>query len=278
MSSEPRPLPPDWRLHRRWDRIGRLAGDAGMAALQGAHVMVIGLGGVGGPCAESLARSGVGRLTLVDFDLVCVTNTNRQVQALRGTVGQPKASVLAERLRLIDPSATIKAVPLFYEARVADALLRGGELGPPDWVVDAIDNVTAKCHLLATCRQRGIRVVSATGAAGRWDPTAVKVADLSATYNDPLAASVRKILRQKHGFPATGEMGIPAVFSSEKPHEPVPLAYDGDEGFSCVCPNGDNDHHTCDDRNVVWGTAGFVTGAVGLVAASVVVRALVQGG
>lgn len=248
-----------------------------MAALHGAHVMVIGLGGVGGPCAESLVRSGVGRLTVVDFDLVCVTNTNRQVQALRGTVGQPKASVLAERLRQINPSATIKAVPLFYEARIADVLLRGGELGPPDWVVDAIDNVTAKCHLLATCRERGIPVVSATGAAGRWDPTQVKVADLSATYNDPLAASVRKILRQKYGFPANGEMGIPAVFSSEKPREPVPLRYDGDEGFECVCPNGDNDQHTCDDRNVVWGTASFVTGTVGLVAASVVVRQIVGG-
>ena len=268
----------DPRLHRRFDRIGRLIGDAGMARLAQSHVVVIGLGGVGSFAAEALARSGVGKLTLVDFDLVCVTNTNRQLQALRGTVGQPKATVLAERLRLIHPGATIRAVPLFYEARIATALLGGGELGPPDVVLDAIDNVTAKCHLLATCKARGLPVVCATGASGRWDPTLVRVADLADTFNDPLAASVRRILREKHGFPAKGPFGIQAVFSTEKPSEPQPLAYDGDDGFACVCPNGDNDVHTCDDRNVIWGTAAFVTGTVGLTAASVAVRALVGRG
>ncbi len=267
-------LPPGYRLHRRFDRMGRLVGDVGMSRLQEAHVLVIGLGGVGSFAAEALARSGVGRLTLVDFDLVCVTNTNRQLQAMRGTVGQPKASVLAERLRLIAPDARVRPVPLFYDARLASALLSGGELGAPDYVLDAIDNVTAKCHLIATCRQRGLPLVVATGAAGRWDPTAVRVADLAETYNDPLAASVRRILREKYDLPQRGPFGVPAVFSSERPSAPEPLAYDGDEGFSCVCPNGDNDVHTCDDRNVVWGTAAFVTGTVGLTAASVVVRAL----
>ena len=263
------------RLHRRFDRIGRLVGDAGMARLQDSHVVVIGLGGVGGFAAEALARSGIGRLTLVDFDLVCVTNTNRRLQSMRGTVGQPKATVLAERLRAISPGASIRAVPLFYEARLSDALLGGGELGPPDMVVDAIDNITAKCHLLASCHGRGLPVVCATGASGRWDPTAIRTADLAQTYNDPLAAAVRRVLREKHGFPAKGPFGIPAVFSVERPSEPQPLAYDGDEGFSCVCPNGDNDVHTCDERSVIWGTAAFVTGAVGLTAASVVVRTLV---
>lgn len=267
-------LPADWRLHRRFDRMGRLVGDLGMYRLQRAHVLVIGLGGVGSFAAESLARSGVGRMTLVDFDKVCVTNSNRQLQALRGTVGQLKATVLAERLRLVNPAATFRAVPLFYEARLSDALLGGGELGPPDYVVDAIDNVTAKCHLLASCHARGLPVVSATGASGRWDPTAIRVADLADTFNDPLAAAVRRILRQKHGFPSTGSFDITAVFSSEKPSVPEPLSYDGEEGFQCVCPNGDNDVHTCEDRNLIWGTASFVTGAVGLTAASVVVRAI----
>ena len=141
----------DYRLHRRFDRIGRLVGDTGMSRLLGAHVAVIGLGGVGSHAAEALCRSGVGRLTLIDFDLVCVTNTNRQVQAMRGTVGRPKATVLAERLRLINPKAEIKAVPLFYEARLADRLLHDGL----DYVVDAIDNVTAKVHLLDQCWRRG---------------------------------------------------------------------------------------------------------------------------
>ena len=128
-----------YKLHRRFDRIGRLVGDGAMSRLFNSRVTVVGLGGVGSFAAEALARSGIGHLTLVDFDLVCVTNANRQLQAVRGNVGKPKANVLAERLRLINPSATIKAVPLFYEARLADKLL------PPDtdFVVDAIDNVTA---------------------------------------------------------------------------------------------------------------------------------------
>ncbi len=258
-----------YRLHRRFDRLARLTGEPAMEQLFRSHVMVIGLGGVGSFAAEALARSGIGRLTLVDFDLVCVTNANRQLQAMRGTIGKPKASVLAERLRRINPHATITAVPLFYEARIADRLLGRA----PDFIVDAIDNVTAKCHLLHACRSQDIPIVCSTGASGRWDPTAIEVADLSDTRIDPLAQSVRKILRKKYSFPSDGPWGIPAIFSTEHLHSPQPLTYDRGQGFTCVCPN-DNDHHTCDDRNVIWGTAGFVTGAFGLAAASVVVRQL----
>lgn len=261
----------DFRLHRRFDRIGRLLGDDGMVRLHEAHVVVIGLGGVGSLAAESLVRSGVGRISVIDFDLVCVTNVNRQVQALRGNVGKPKASVLAERLRRINPHAEIKAIPLFYEARLADKMLAGA-----DWVVDAIDNLTAKAHLVATCRARGIPLVVSTGASGRIDPTRIRVADLNRTKVDPLAAALRKILRQKHGF-ARGSQPwhIPAVYSDEPVADPHTLAYDHDGEFQCVCPNGDNDHHTCDDRHVIWGTAGFVTGAFGLACASAVVRGIV---
>ncbi len=241
-----------------------------MARLQGAHVAVIGLGGVGSHAAEALARSGLGHLTLIDFDLVCVTNVNRQVQALRGTVGRPKASVLAERLRAINPDAGVRAVPLFYEARLADRLL-SADL---DFVIDAIDNVTAKCHLLAACRERDLPVVCATGASGRVDPTRVQIADLSCTQVDPLAHAVRKVLRKRYGFSREAPWEIPAVFSTEPLRAPRALPYDSGDGFSCVCPNGDNEHHTCDDRNVIWGTAGFVTGTFGLACASVVVRTL----
>jgi len=276
LPEEPPALPPPRRrLHRRWDRLGRLVGDAGMARLQGAHVMVIGLGGVGSWAAEGLARSGIGRLILVDFDLVCVTNTNRQLPALHGTVGQPKATVLAERLRRVNPEAEIKAVPVFYEARTADMLLgRAGSGRGPDLVLDAIDNITAKCHLLAACRDRALPVVCCTGASGRMDPTRIRTADLADTRIDPLAAQVRKLLRQQHGFPRKGAFGIPSVYSEEPLRPSQPLAYDGEEGFACVCPGGDNDHHSCEDRHVIWGTAGFVTGAAGLAAASLAVRVL----
>lgn len=270
---EPSAAPP-YKLHRRFDRMGRLLGDPAMARLAASHVVVVGLGGVGSWAAESLARSGIGRLTLIDYDVVCVTNANRQLQAVRGTVGKPKATVLAERLRGINPLASIKAVPLFYEARLADKLLEGA-----DFVVDAIDNLTAKAHLVATCRARGIPLVVSTGAAGRMDPTRVQVTDLAHTRVDKLAAILRKVLRQEHGFPR-GDVpfGVPAVFSEEPLSKPRELAYDKGDGFRCVCPpTPEIDIDACNHQHIIWGTASFVTGAFGLACASVVVRALSEG-
>lgn len=260
----------DYRLHRRFDRIGRLVGDRGMARLLGAHVMVVGLGGVGSFAVEALARSGIGRLTLVDFDRVCVTNSNRQIQALATEVARPKAETLAERVRLINPQAHAEPIAQFYDARTSETLLAL----QPDFVVDAIDNVTAKCHLIAACRARKLHLVSSTGASGRMDPTAIRVVDLAFTKVDPLADAVRRALRQRYGFPRQGPFGVPAVFSEEAPAEPHELHYDGGEGFRCVCPGGKNEHHSCEERRVIYGTAGFVTGAFGLACAGVVVRAL----
>ena len=180
----------DYKLHRRFDRMGRLVGDDAMKKLHASHVVVIGVGGVGSFAAEALARSGVGRLTLVDFDRVCVTNSNRQLHALKGSIGKPKAQVLAERLRLINPQARVDAQIVFYSTVNADRLL--GDT--PDFVIDAIDNVTAKCHLLATCKAKGIAVVSSMGASARLDPTAVTTDDLSRTRVCALADEVRRII------------------------------------------------------------------------------------
>jgi len=259
-----------YRLHRRFDRIGRLVGDTGMERLLGAHVMVVGLGGVGSFAVEALARSGIGRLTLVDFDRVCVTNSNRQLQALQGNIAKPKATTLADRVRLINPQARPEPVQLFYSGKTSAEIL---DLRP-DFVVDAIDNVTAKCHLIASCKQRGLRLVSSMGASGRMDPTKIQVVDLSETKLDPLADAVRRTLRQKYDFPPKGAFGVPSVFSLEPPAEPEELHYDGGEGFRCVCPGGKNEFHSCEERLVIYGTAAFVTGAFGLACASVAVRAL----
>src|SRR3954469_9558068 len=184
-----------------------------MEQLYAAHVMVVGLGGVGAFAVEALARSGVGTLSLVDFDRVCVTNTNRQLQAMATSVAKPKATMLAERVRAINPQATARAVPLFYRPKGRDEILAS----KPDWVVDAIDNVTAKCHLLATCKARGIPVVSSQGASGRMDPTLVRVVDPADTAVDRLAGAVRRTLRQKYDFSPKGAFGIPAVYSTEPP-------------------------------------------------------------
>ena len=264
-----------YRLHRRFDRMGRLIGDAGMHRLFESHVMIVGVGGVGSFAAEALMRSGVGRVTLVDFDLICVTNANRQLHTLRGTVGSPKVEVMAERLRLINPQAEVIAVREFYNHENSERLLST----KPDWVIDAIDNVTAKCHLLATCCEKGIPVVCSTGAAARMDPTKIEVADLADTRIDPLARSVRKILREQYAFPVTaGEpFGIEAVFSVEATIDPTDLLYDLGEGFHCVCPQGQNGKHDCEKRNRIDGTAGYVTGAFGLTCASVAVRRILAG-
>lgn len=272
------PVGETYKLHRRFDRMARLTGDAGMERLMGGFVIVFGLGGVGSFTAESLVRSGVGRLRIVDFDDVCVTNTNRQLHAMKGHIGKPKATLMAERLRLINPKAVIEPVKLFYQAECSDELLAPDpEFGAPDFVVDAIDQFTAKCHLIATCRARGIPLVSSMGAAGRWDPTAVKVADLNKTQGCKMALNVRKILREKHDFPrGKGPWGVTAVYSDEPCQPPEPLAYEEGTGFRCVCPQGQNGLLTCDRRARIDGSASFVTGTFGLVCASVVVRGLVD--
>lgn len=261
-----------YKLHRRYDRMARLVGEPGIEKLFKSHVMVIGLGGVGGPAAEALARSGVGKITLVDFDRICVTNTNRQVQALKGNIGRSKAEVLAERLQLINPQANIQAVGKFYSASTAEELFAL----EPDFIVDAIDNMTAKSHLLDSCRERGKHVVTSLGAAGRIDPSQVKCADLARTKFDPMGRVLRKILRQKYGFDNRGNFGIMAVYSTELPAEPAELTYDGGQGFRCVCPGGSNDLHSCEKRRVIYGTASFVTGTFGLFCASTTVRGLLE--
>jgi tRNA threonylcarbamoyladenosine dehydratase len=261
------------RTQRRFDRAGRLFGEPGLHRLMGARVLVVGLGGVGSFAAEALARSGVGALGLVDFDKVCITNSNRQLHAMKGTIGRSKVEVMAERLALVHPTARIEPVKAFYNAESSESLLAGDV----DYVVDCIDNMTAKAHLVATCLARGIRVVSSMGAAARMDPTQVRIADLVETERDPFARAFRKILRKSHGIDTSGgPLGVPAVFSVEVPIEPKPLAYDGDGGFRCVCPGGKNGLNDCDEKRRIDGSAAFVTGAFGLAAASVVVRELTR--
>ena len=268
------PISEGYKLHRRFDRMARLTGDAGMDRLMNSFVIVFGLGGVGSFTAESLVRSGIGRLRIVDFDDVCVTNVNRQLHAMKGHIGKPKATLMAERLRRINPKAEIEPIKKFYQADCADEMLAG----EPDFVVDAIDQFTAKCHLIATCRARGIPLVSSMGAAGRWDPTAIKRADLNKTQGCKMALNVRKILREKHDFPrGKRPWGVPAIYSDEPCQPPEPLAYEAGTGFRCVCPQGQNGLLTCDRRARIDGSASFVTGAFGLACASVVVRGLVEG-
>jgi tRNA A37 threonylcarbamoyladenosine dehydratase len=262
-----------YRTHRRFDRAARLFSEPGLHRLMGSRVLVIGVGGVGSFTAEALARSAVGTIGLVDFDRVCVTNTNRQLHAMQGTIGKRKVDVMAERLRLIHPTGRVEPLAHFYNKDNRDLILEG-EI---DYVVDAIDNLSAKADLLATCLERKIPVVSSMGAAARIDPTQVQVADLSETYKDAFASALRKMLRKEHGlsFAKGAPVGIKAVFSPEEVILPADISYDAGVGFRCVCPGGKNGLHDCERRARIDGTASFVTGAFGLAAASVVVRDLI---
>jgi tRNA A37 threonylcarbamoyladenosine dehydratase len=241
----------------RFHRGERLLGSPLIEDLKNRHVMVIGLGGVGSWAAEMLVRTGVGTLTAVDFDKVCVTNTNRQLHARKGTIGKHKASVMVERMASINPSANLHAEISFYNEASSAALLDK----KPDLILDAIDNLSAKCHLLAQCKERAIPVISSMGAAARLDPTQVRRADLSATHTDPMARSIRKILRKLYGV----EEGITCVYSTEPPNAAQSTETPFDHVCVCPAPDGEfRDLHTCDHRNVVLGSVGFVTASFGM--------------
>lgn len=211
----------------RFGGIARLYGVRALENFSKSHVMVIGLGGVGSWAVEALARSGIGHLSLVDLDDLCQTNTNRQIHALTNTVGKSKSAVLAARCREINPEIQITEHQNFYSERTSDEILFSDK---PDAVIDAIDSKLQKCHLLATCRQHDIPVITSGSVGGRTDATLIQIDDLSKTFRDPLLLSVRRSLRTHYGFPKTQNVTvkhkapkfqIAAIFSSEQPFYPL---------------------------------------------------------
>ncbi|XP_059642271.1 tRNA threonylcarbamoyladenosine dehydratase 2 isoform X2 [Cornus florida] len=185
------------------------------------YVVVIGLGGVGSHAASMLLRSGVGRLLLVDFDQVSLSSLNRHAVATRDDVGIPKAHCLKKHFSSIFPECHVDARVLLYDASSEEEILSGH----PDYVLDCIDNIDTKVALLAACVRRGLKVLSATGAGARADPTRIRVADLRESTNDPLSRAVRYRLRKDYGI----EGGIPVVFSLEKPKAKL-LPFKGPSG------------------------------------------------
>ncbi len=258
-------------IPKRFDRNARLWGVRGVDRLARSHVMVLGLGGVGSYAVEGLVRSGVGRLTLVDFDDVCVTNVNRQLPALPSTVGRSKAELMAERAKAINPHVQVEPVAAFYEAKTAATMLGRA----PDVIVDCIDNVTAKLHLLASCIYHRLPCVTSLGASGKVDPTRVRYTDLRKTHDDPLAKTIRKFLWRVYEINLKRVSHLMAIFSDEEPLRPDP-EYTGSPcgGAECVCPNSTNQHHTCSARNIIWGSSVLVTSMFGMTAASLAVRYL----
>lgn len=252
------------RMHP-FHRTELLVGGEGFARLQGARVCIIGLGGVGSYAAEAVARSGVGHLTLVDFDRVCVTNINRQLPATRETAGQLKATLMGDRLASINPKAELRVMPTFYDSETSDEILNPGF----DVVLDCIDNMTAKVHLIQSCIGREIPVISAMGAGGRMDPTRVRVSDLSKTKNDPFARIVRDLLRQQ-GIVE----GVRCVWTDEPPNALDKVA---EEGFRCICPDVDERaKHSCENRFQVQGTVSWMPAIFGLTMAGAAVTGILE--
>jgi len=242
-----------------------LIGPEGLQRLHGSTVAVFGLGGVGSFAAEALCRAGVGRLVLVDFDDICLTNVNRQLHALDGTVGRAKVQVMAERLRLINPQADIVPHKDFYEAANSDFLLSGGH----DYVVDAIDHITSKLHLIRSCKERGLPIVSSMGAANKLDPARIRVADIAQTSTCRMAKVVRKLLR-KQGI----KNGVKVVYSTEEYREQA--MPDAGCRSDCICPNKEEQRFSCEHRRTILGSISFIPSIFGLTMAGVVVNDLLE--
>jgi tRNA A37 threonylcarbamoyladenosine dehydratase len=247
----------------RFGGIGRLYGTEGLARLKRSHVCIVGLGGVGSWAVEALARSGIGELTLVDLDDVCVSNVNRQLHALDGEFGKPKVEVLAQRVRAINPDCILHPMQVFFLVSNGRQILETRF----DFVLDAIDSPSKKCLLVASCRDQNIPVLITGGAGGRRDPTLVRVTDLAQSSHDRLLEEIRNKLRARHGFPrAPGRFNVDCVYS------PEPAVFPMKDGSVCLQRDLTQDLRLdCDSG---FGTACFVTGTFGFVAAAHIVRKL----
>ena len=248
-------------LNRRFGGIARLYGDAALERLRIAHVCVVGIGGVGSWAVEALARSGVGRLTLIDLDHVAESNINRQIHAVEQTLGQAKVLAMAERVASINSHCAVRTIEEFASPQnVADLL------PACDAVIDAIDQVRAKAALVAWCMNAGIPIVTTGGAGGRYDPTRILVDDLSRTTQDALASKLRASLRKDYRFPRDlkKKFGVECVYSPEQNPSVGGASCDVDErglhGLNCAG----------------YGSSVAVTAAFGFIAAARVLERLVR--
>lgn len=226
----------DYQL--KFGGIARLYGIDGLEVIQKSHFCVIGIGGVGSWVAEALARNGVGNITLIDLDDICITNINRQIHAMTSTVGQDKVEVMAQRILDINPDCHVNQIDDF----VTDDNLVELMSHDFDYVIDAIDSVDIKTKIIAHCKRNKIPMVTIGGAGGQIDPSKIQVCDLSKTYQDPLLAKVKNQLRRAHNFPRDTEkkaskrkFSIDAVFSSEQ------LLYPESSGGVCHAKQPQNE-------------------------------------
>ncbi len=254
----------------RFGSLARLYGVEGLQKIQQAHICVVGIGGVGSWVVEALARSGLGRMTLVDGDDVSRSNVNRQCHTMESTIGQMKTEVMKQRVLDINPECFVQTEEQYLNGdNIFDLLL--ADTSPPfDCVIDAIDRIKYKALMIYFCKRNKLAVVTTGGAGGLLDPSQIEVKDLSRTWNDPLASSVRLALRQVHNFTRNPRrsFGVPCVYSTEQQRYPdkdgnVGYQKPGVAGLSLDCSFG-------------YGSSVMVTGSFGFAAAAKAIELILK--
>ena len=247
----------------QFSRTELLFGKEAMDKLQNSRVAVFGIGGVGGYVCEALVRSGVYHFDLIDDDQVCLTNLNRQIIATRKTVGQYKVDVMRERILEINPDADVSVHKCFFLPENADKF----PFEEYDYVVDAVDTVTAKIELVMKAQEKGVPIISSMGAGNKLDPSAFKIADIYKTRVDPLARVMRREMKKR------GVKKLKVVYSEEDPKRPIE-----DMSVSCrnncICPPGAQ--HKCTERRDIPGSTAFVPSVAGLIIAGEVIKDLIK--
>lgn len=251
-------------LHE-FSRSELMLGKEGIEKLRNSKVAIFGVGGVGSYAVEALARTGVGSLVLIDDDCVCLTNINRQLLATRKTVGKPKVEAMRDRILEINPKCQVEMIQKFYMPDVAEELIDKSY----DYIIDAIDTVTAKIDLVVRANEQGIPIISAMGAGNKVDPTRFEVSDIYKTTVDPLARVVRKELRNR------GIKKLKVVYSKEEPIKPIETE-NSSCSVGCICPKGTT--RKCTEKHQIPGSLAFVPSVMGLIIAGEVIKDLVGWG
>ena len=247
----------------QFDRTQLLLGAESITTLSNKKVAVFGIGGVGGFAVEALVRSGIGSFVLVDDDKICLTNLNRQIMATRKSIGKYKAEVMKERILEINPSAEVEVKKSFFLPETAEEF----DFTEYDYVIDAVDTVTAKIELVLRAQDMNVPVISCMGAGNKLDPTKFEVADIYKTKVCPLAKVMRRELRKRR------VKKLKVVYSTEQPIRPSEDAVVGCK-TNCVCPPGSQ--HKCTDRRDIPGSVAFVPSVAGLIIAGEVIKDLIN--
>jgi tRNA A37 threonylcarbamoyladenosine dehydratase len=249
-------------LHE-FSRTELLIGKKGIDKLKNSKVAIFGIGGVGTFTVEALARSGVGTFVLIDDDCICLTNINRQIHATHETVGKSKVEVMKERILSINPKANVETHQKFYMPGSAEDLIKRDY----DYIVDAIDTVTAKIDLIISAQALGIPIISSMGTGNKLDPTKFQIADIYSTSVCPLAKVMRKELRSR------GVDSLKVVYSKEEPIKPIETE-DSSCSESCICPKDSTRH--CNVKHQVPGSIAYMPSVAGLIIASEVIKDLIN--